>query len=135
MRDGWNPRTQQTQQMYTSSEGFEWYFRSVDYGGKVCSNGCACEAHMLTFTVRVSLGLGLQCQINNLNPHQKTKCMPNSKRLPGCECCATALLSAQEDLKSTRSRLQEIVEIAGHISVLYPKFHGELNWIGYYWGG
>jgi hypothetical protein len=33
-----------------------------------------------------------------------------------------------------RSRLQEIVEEAGHIFLLYPKFHCELNWIEYYWG-
>ena len=54
--------------------------------------------------------------------------------LLGGECCATAVLYAQEDSKSTRSRLQEIVEDAGHIFILYPKFHCELNWIEYYWG-
>ena len=32
-----------------------------------------------------------------------------------------------------RSRLQEIVEEAGHIFLLYPKFHCELNWIEFYW--
>ena len=47
--------------------------------------------------------------------------------------CATAVLPAQEDFKSTRSRLQEIFEDAGHIFILYPKFHCELNWRGYYW--
>ena len=35
---------------------------------------------------------------------------------------------------SARSRLQEIVEEAGHIFLLYPKFHCELNWVEYYWG-
>ena len=81
-----------------------------------------------------NLGLGLQCQIDNPNPNKKTKRIPNPNCLLGGECCATAVLSAQEDFKSTRSRLQEIVEDAGHIFILYPKFHCELNWIEYYWG-
>ena len=42
------------------------------------------------------------------------------------ECCATAILSAQDDFLRMRSRLQGIVEDAGHC---------ELNWIEYYWGG
>ena len=33
-----------------------------------------------------------------------------------------------------RSRLQERVEDAGHISLFYPKFHCEPNWNEYYWG-
>ena len=73
---------------------------------------------MLTFTLRVSLDLDLQCQIRNLDSHQKIKRILNPKCLLGGECCATALLLAQEDLKNTRSRLQEVVEDAGHIFVL-----------------
>ena len=81
-----------------------------------------------------TLGLGLQCQIDNPNKNQKTKRVPNSNCLLVGECCATAVLSSQDDFKSTRSRLQEIVEDAGHIFILYPKFHCELNWTEYFWG-
>ena len=41
------------------------------------------------------------------NPHQKAKRIPSSECLLSGEFCATA---AQEDFKSARSRLQEIVE-------------------------
>ena len=34
----------------------------------------------------------------------------------------------------TEPQLQEIVEDAGHIVILYPKFHCELNWREHYWG-
>ena len=47
----------------------------------------------------------------------------NPECLLGGDCCAVAILSAQEDFRSARSRLQEIVEEAGHIFLLYPKFH------------
>ena len=80
------------------------------------------------------IGLYLQCQIDNLNKHQKSKKVSNLECLLGGDCCAVAIFSAQEDFGSARSRLQEIVEEAGHIFLLYPKIHCELNWIEYYWG-
>ena len=61
------------------------------------------------------------------NSYQKTKRIPNLKCLLGGECCTTALLSAQEDFKSIRSRLQETIEGAGRIFILYPTSHCELN--------
>ena len=48
-------------------------------------------------------------------------------------CGETTLLSAQEDFKSTRSRVQEIVEGAGHNFVLCPRSHCELIFIVYCW--
>ena len=57
---------------------------------------------MLVPAARVLIGLGLQSQINNPNSHQKAKRIPNPKCLLGGKCCETALLSAQEDFKSTR---------------------------------
>ena len=80
------------------------------------------------------IGLCLQCQIDNPNKHQKPKRVPNPECLLRGDCCAVAILSAQENFRSARSRLQDIVEEAGHIFLLYPKFHCELNWIEYYWG-
>jgi transposase len=49
-------------------------------------------------------------------------------------CCARTLLSIQEDFKAQKSMLQEAVESRGHLSLLYPKFHCELNWIEHFWG-
>ena len=109
---------------------------------KSLRNGVSGDMECLQVTVDIdmdswcfgTLGLGLLCQINNPNKNRKTKWVPNPNCLLGGECCATAVLSSQDDFKSTRSRLQEIVEDAGHIIILYPKFHCEFNWIEYYWG-
>ncbi|KAA8893425.1 hypothetical protein FN846DRAFT_529170 [Sphaerosporella brunnea] len=38
-----------------------------------------------------------------------------------------ANLSAQPDFKGQRSRIEEVVEDAGHLVMFYPKFHCELN--------
>ena len=69
---------------------------------------------MLAFTARAPLGLAFSAK---QTPQIRTKrpgVFPTPKRLLGGEYRATALLSAQEDLKGTHSRLQEIIENAGH---------------------
>jgi hypothetical protein len=43
-------------------------------------------------------------------------------------------LSSQADFRATRSQIEEIIEDAGHLVIVYLKFHPELNWIEYYWG-
>lgn len=78
--------------------------------------------------------LPLHCQIDNSDPSRKTKRVPSPQCLLGGGYCATAILSAQSDFRDMRSRLQERVEDAGHISLFYPKFHCEPNWNEYYWG-
>jgi hypothetical protein len=86
------------------------------------------------------IGLRACCKINNPNPDQKTKridnpaCLQNLQSPTPKECCATAIIAQQPDYLAQRGQIQEIVEAAGHIVVLYPKFHCELNWIEYYWG-
>ena len=49
-------------------------------------------------------------------------------------CCARGLLSIQEDFRAQKSLVEEVIEEAGHLVLLYPKFHCELNWIEYFWG-
>ncbi|OAD08036.1 hypothetical protein MUCCIDRAFT_158274 [Mucor lusitanicus CBS 277.49] len=49
-------------------------------------------------------------------------------------CCARHFLSTRPDFLEQRSALQEVVENAGHIFELYPKYHCECNWIEMYWG-
>ena len=107
--------------------------RSEDSGGPVRSSSRV-RPVLVPLGLTPLIGLCLQCQIDNPNTHQKAKRVPNPECLLGGDCCAVAILSAQEDFKSTRSRLQEIVEEAGHIFLPHPKFHCELNWIEYYWG-
>jgi hypothetical protein len=50
-------------------------------------------------------------------------------------CCARHFLGSRPDFLGQRSALQEVVEDAGHIFELYPKYHCECNWIEMYWGG
>ncbi|OAD06485.1 hypothetical protein MUCCIDRAFT_107062 [Mucor lusitanicus CBS 277.49] len=49
-------------------------------------------------------------------------------------CCARHFLATRPDFLEQRSALQEVVENAGHIFELYPKYHCECNWIEMYWG-
>lgn len=81
----------------------KWYCRSVCYGGEVCYSGCAPGLPPIP------------------HPPHCTKGQAYSQpEVSVVECCAT-LLSTKEDFERTRSRLQEMIENAGHIFVLYPK--------------
>jgi hypothetical protein len=45
-----------------------------------------------------------------------------------------ALLDSQPDFAGQKSWLEEICINAGHLSIFFPKFHCEFNWIERYWG-
>ena len=60
-----------------------------------------------------TLGPGLQRQTDSPDGDQKTVRVPNLNCHLGGECCATAILSAREDFKSTCPQLQDVEE-AGH---------------------
>ena len=109
----------------------ERYLKSEDSGGPVRRSS---QTHPILVLELTLTGLYLQCQIDNPITHQKSKRVSNPECILGGDCCAVAILPAQEDFRSARSRLQEIIEEAGQIFLLYPKFHCELNWIEYYWG-
>jgi hypothetical protein len=38
------------------------------------------------------------------------------------------------DFQEQKSLVQEVIEAAGHLCILLPKFHCELNFIEFYWG-
>ncbi|KZV70014.1 hypothetical protein PENSPDRAFT_632253 [Peniophora sp. CONT] len=50
------------------------------------------------------------------------------------DCCATRTLSLQPDFKQQKSLVQETIEGAGHICIMLPKYHCEINFIEYFWG-
>ena len=56
----------------------------------------------------------------------------------GCDgtdnCCATVILAHQPDFMEQRSLVQEVMEAAGHMCLILPKFHFELNAIKFFWG-
>jgi|ERR1044071_1837306 hypothetical protein len=49
-------------------------------------------------------------------------------------CCMEKCLSAEADFRDEKPLLQLVVEEAGHLCILLPKFHCELNPIEMYWG-
>ncbi|KXN91985.1 hypothetical protein AN958_11045 [Leucoagaricus sp. SymC.cos] len=57
------------------------------------------------------------------------KCQPG---VPNC--CCHQLLFNQPDFVSQKSRLQEFIELCGHLCDFYPKYHCEYNFIEQYWG-
>lgn len=57
------------------------------------------------------------------------KCPPGAT-----DCCAKQILALQPDFQEQKSLVQEVVEDAGHLCIILPKFHCELNFIEFYWG-
>ena len=49
-------------------------------------------------------------------------------------CCFWNFFRWQRDFMEQKSTVQEMVESAGHMFLLLPKFHPELNWIEMVWG-
>jgi hypothetical protein len=81
--------------------------------------------------------LSVQCRIDNPKAGAKTKRVNDPaciRPTDGRQCCARAILSSQPDFAAQKSRLEDVIEKAGHLVLFYPKFHCELNWIEYYWG-
>jgi len=49
-------------------------------------------------------------------------------------CCAKRIIELQPDFQAQKSLVEEVIEAAGHICLILPKFHCELNFIEYFWG-
>ncbi|RPB04631.1 hypothetical protein L873DRAFT_1928239, partial [Choiromyces venosus 120613-1] len=47
-------------------------------------------------------------------------------------CCAQALLSSQPDFQVQKYQLQETLEAAGHMVILYPVYYCKLTFIEYF---
>ena len=65
---------------------------------------------------------------NKLNMHCKS-CPDDATT-----CCAKRILELQPDFKGQKSLVQEVIEAAGHLCIILPNFHCELNFIEYFWG-
>jgi hypothetical protein len=49
-------------------------------------------------------------------------------------CCCQRIMASQPDFKSQKSLVQEVIEEAGHLCIVLPKYHCELNFIEFFWG-
>lgn len=49
-------------------------------------------------------------------------------------CCNAWVLEKQPDFLAQQSLVQETIEAAGHLCIILPKFHCELNFIEFFWG-
>ncbi|PPQ84825.1 hypothetical protein CVT24_013261, partial [Panaeolus cyanescens] len=56
-------------------------------------------------------------------------CKDSASCSEGGSCCAKRILEAQPDFQGQRSLVQEVIEAAGHVCLILPKFHCELNFI------
>ncbi|OAD81540.1 hypothetical protein PHYBLDRAFT_73427 [Phycomyces blakesleeanus NRRL 1555(-)] len=77
-------------------------------------------------------GLWMELDSSNLSRRWRMDC--NGEETENHCYCACHLLASQPDFSGQKTALQEVVEEAGHIFELYPKFHCECNWIECYWG-
>jgi hypothetical protein len=51
----------------------------------------------------------------------------------GNACCARNVMASQLDFKAQRCLLEELLAERDHLSIFYPKFHCELNYIKNFW--
>jgi hypothetical protein len=56
------------------------------------------------------------------------------KKCTSDSCCSKRILELQPDFRQQKSLVQEVIEAAGHLCILLPKFHCELNFIEFLWG-
>ena len=59
----------------------------------------------------------------------KKACEPNATA-----CCCRRIMENQPDFHEQKSLVQETIEAAGHLCIVLPKFHCELNFIEFFWG-
>ena len=103
-------------------------------------NSLTREPQAMVMADGTAKGLQMVLQERGLwRPRLRVQCRrPDGKKnkicLNGGTCCARALIANEPDFKAQRSRLEEEVELTGHLVHFFPKFHCELNFIEYYWG-
>ncbi len=67
-------------------------------------------------------GLRLECKDQKNNPFKDGKA-----------CYARNVMASQPDFKAQRCLLEELLAERDHLSIFYPKFHCELNYIENFW--
>jgi hypothetical protein len=50
-------------------------------------------------------------------------------------CCLKRILELQPDFAKQKPLVQDVIEAAGHLCIFLPKYHCELNFIEFFWGG
>lgn len=57
-----------------------------------------------------------------------------TKKCVSENCCNKRILEYQPDFQAQKSLVQETIEALGHLCLILPKFHCELNFIEFFWG-
>ena len=68
------------------------------------------------------------------NKERRAQC-PQFKCPPGAtDCCARRILFCEPDFVNQKCLLEETIVSRGHLTIFYPKYHCELNFIEMVWG-
>jgi hypothetical protein len=62
------------------------------------------------------------------------KCQSSCKDPAATACCGKRILELQPDFLAQKSLVQETIEAGGHLCIVLPKYHCELNFIEFFWG-
>ncbi|KAG2216234.1 hypothetical protein INT45_002776 [Circinella minor] len=83
-------------------------------------------------TILTEHGLGKWDEYKAQGKYWKAKC-GNKEANHDFTCCPYHMLENQPDFHAQKTALEELVSKSGHLYTLYPKYHGETNWIERYW--
>ena len=64
----------------------------------------------------------------------KMQCKKPDCDADATDCCAKRILDLQPDFQEQKSLVHETIEAAGHLCIMLPKYHCELNFIEFFWG-
>ena len=60
--------------------------------------------------------------------------MPSQGNTKSDSCCNVHILEMQPIFVEQKSLVQEVIKEAGHLCIVLPKSHCELNFIEFFWG-
>ena len=77
---------------------------------------------------------GIKAVLTERGLYQSNLCRKCTKKYVLENCCNKQILEYQPDFQAQKSLVQETIEALGHLCLILPKFHCELNFIEFFWG-
>jgi len=115
--------------------GKQPHMRPTTYDNEIVQEMCLPPAH-LPLLYGEPKGLKIVLEEHGLwQPGLRLECKDQKNNLckNGKACCARNVMASQPDFKAQCCLLEELLAECGHLSIFYPKFHYELNYIENFW--